>query len=299
MAAKSKSESQGFLGKVEINSAPWGFASCGLKSEYNYIGFGNESGASGSIDPTANLYTCVKQDVKGDISGPATYAVAKVLTRAFFCGAGDTLPTDPADNTVNTVDVRVNRILGTNAARKYLDCWCNSLKITGKDAAALEWAISLLGKTDAADSGGAIAAETAASYVRNSDVTFTINSNTYYPVGWELELNHNLEDADESFRQSLTRNTTIAGERIIKGKLTMPWNTDTTADLMAYLHDKTFAHGLTIGMTDGTNIINIAMTQVLLRGTDPDLANSGKVQPEIEFQAVKTSGAALATVSIT
>lgn len=305
MANKSKAIIKAIRNKMEIDGVPCSFVSNTVKAaaDGRFIGYGAESGTTGSLDPNIARRTEVKRDVKGDIAVDPTFTVARKLIALFFSGStgsgsGDftgytsyALPDDPTADACR-FDIRADRV--TNR-KLYEDVWLNTLKISGQGAQACRFDLSILGADEAADTGDPIEDAAAGSILNGSMCSLKIGSDVYFPSQWEIELSHALSDDEKSFAMgSLIRTHVSAGERIVKVTATFDYNSDYVTALWDALNDGSTA-ALTWICANGGDGVGLYIPGVEATGELPDQGNDGDIEGPITFLGNKETGVGLVT----
>ena len=148
----------------------------------------------------------VKTDTKGNLGIFPSYAHGNTILQQIFDETTGTFTPMDSPEDMDVGDVVIYKKVATYT---YADCWCNQLTISGGENEPLLWVLDLLGQSEA--ESGSVAALTPPDCMLFSDLTCSLNSNTYFPVRMEFLFDYGFE---ERFHASTTRSSVMSRVRV-------------------------------------------------------------------------------------
>jgi len=226
----------------------------------------------------------VKDDVSGTVGVFPSYAHANtILQQIMDESTGTFTPMDaPEDMDVGDIVIDKSVIVHT-----YADAQCNELRLSGGENEPLVWILDLLGRTEAVS--GSVAALTPPDCMLFSDVSFSLNSNAYFPTRMELRFGYQLSDR---FHNSVTRSSAMSQFDSCELDLTFDINADTYADVAVLAGTDTAIDDVVLTITDGTSTITVTMdrTTNMSPHVIPDPGGTDAIQDTITLKGWLKSG---------
>ena len=232
-----------------------------------------------------------KTDVSGTVGFFPSYAHANTLLQQIFDESTGTFTAMDAPEDMDVGDIVLDKQV---VVHTYADAVCKKLRLTGGENEPLSWILDLLGKTESA--AGSVAAFAPADCILFSDVSFSLNSNAYFPVRMEFRFSYEFQ---ERFHNSVTRSSVMSQFDVCELDLTFDINADTYADVAALAGTDTTIDDVVLTITDGTSTITITIPETTNMSPHviPDPGGTDAIQDTITFKAwAETADADLVSI---
>lgn len=252
MANKSKAGTYVNEQSISVDTSVMFASAVGLKAEHTWDE-PDETGMIGTTRPLNSGRQVTKTDVKGPVTIRPSYAHANTLLKAVFDETTGTFT--PADDPTATATAAVVIDRGVNV-HTYASCWVNVLTLSAGENAPVDWTLDLLGTTEV--DSGSVAALTPPDRMLMSDLTFSLNSNVYFPTSFSWMYTYRF---DERFHQSVTRSSVLAHIPYCQLTMTVDVNADNYGDLMDLSGTDTTMDDVIVTATDGGNTMVITMPE--------------------------------------
>lgn len=282
MADKSIKQVFGGECKGSVAGVPMLITSQGLKAEYTWSE-PHTSAQLGTLNPSKGGRQIVKKDVKGPITLLPTYANAATIFGVMLdSSTGTYTPRDVPEEM--DFDVILNKVTGIFT---YDECFCNVLTLKGQENSPLEMILDILGKDEVAS--GSVTNPDQLDTMLFTDLSLSINSNTYFPKGFEWKFTYTFSDI---FNNSLTRQGVMSQLLETTLSLNFDKNSDTYADIRAHAGSNDTIANVNMTFTDGVDSIVIAhpIMTVMNPSKDDDVSGVDTLAADVELKAWSSDG---------
>lgn len=247
MVLKSKDLIFGSGSKGSIGGTVMFISQESLKEEVTILE-PSEVGFIGTNKPSNDGRQVSKRDVKGNVLIRPSYANGNFILQQYFDEVTGTFKAavDPNGKTSAFVFDRGVDIY------TYAACWLQELALSGNENESIEWLLTLLGTTEV--NAGAVGALTPPDRMLFSDLTLTIATHTYFPIGFTWKF---MYDFEERFHNSLTRSHVMSRIPRVEISLIFDVNSDTFADLFVLAGGVTQLDDVNLVFADGSNTLSL------------------------------------------
>lgn len=284
MADKSKLLNYGSECKASIGGTSMLITNFGLKAEYEWDEI-HDKALLGTNRPEKGGRQVAAKDVKGAVTVLPDYTHAQVLLAEVFDLSTSTYT--PMDD-ISTMDIDIVADKGVDVFT-YANCWCNTLTLQGQEKGPVEWILDLLGVDETDEGSVTIPAQV--DNMRFTDLSLSINSNTYFPKGFKWMFNYNMQ---ERFHNSLTRSAAQDQRHECLIDLNLDLNADNYTDLQAMAGTNDTIPNVNLVFSDGTDSLTFAHPICTVMNTSKidDIGGVDSVNADIQLAAWSADGSA-------